>query len=440
MPWPGPSAPGASIADAPIILGEYQDGEPMTLLLPGKRGVKVVSHVMIMGMSGAGKSEGLQVFAAECLTRSDVEVEYIDAGGKAEQTVGPLRGGLTRLSTTIPDGHRHLAALEREVEPRAAHLAARGLREWEKGCGLSFKVVILDEGADMVPNNAAFTRLARKLRSVGILLVLAIQRATHNQLPTEARANFGTTICFGVRRPDDEGFALSDETILAGASPSSWANRKPGYSYIEDNGIDEMRFPIPGRFFLAAPEDVERIVQEAAPLRWQAAPVEASGAVVPDDAEEGEVVDADAPDVPDVPGGDEQEDARESEETRRAAYRPPGALADELANVDPDADLPADGINLDKQLTDPPGRRLRPEQAAAALDEILEGFRQAEIVEFQRTDLVKAGALERCDRSKGWLSGELGRRADAGQLVDVTGDRADGLYAFADALTGASNG
>jgi hypothetical protein len=443
--WRGPSAPGTSIADAPILLGDYQDGEPMSLLLPGKRGVKVVSHILIMGMSGAGKSEGIQVFVVECLTRTDVEVEYIDAGGKAEQTVGPIRSGLTRLSTSLADAQRHLAALEREVAPRAAHLAARGCREWEKGCGLSFKVVVIDEGADLVPNNAAFTRLARKLRSVGIILVLAIQRATHNQIPTEARANFGTVICFGVRRPDDAGFALSDETIEAGANPAAWANRKPGYSYIEDNGIDEMRFPIPGRFFLAAPEDVERIVTQAAPLRWTAAQgVEAygttpSGALVPDDSEEGEIVDPDAPVSDDsAPPADAQEDAQMAEETRAAAYRPPaGQLADELADVDPDAELATDGINLDEQLAEPRGGKLRQEQAVAALDGILAGFRQAGIAEFQRTDLVKAGALDRCDRSKGWLSGELGRRADAGQLFDVTGDRADGVYGWADALAGA---
>src|SRR5690606_9513810 len=50
IPWPGPSRPGASIAE-PLRVGLWQDGEDVEHTIVGH-------HLQIMGKSGSGKSEG----------------------------------------------------------------------------------------------------------------------------------------------------------------------------------------------------------------------------------------------------------------------------------------------------------------------------------------------------------------------------------------------
>ncbi len=442
VPYRGPFALGQSIADAPLRLGDYQDAQLFTLWLPNckadaerKIRAKVLSHILLGGITGAGKSEAIQTLVVAAAERYDVEIEYLDAGGKADQTIGPIRDAISRLSVEKAACAKHLSDLVGDIPARAAHLAAQGDegRGWFKGCGLAFKVVILDEAADIVPDSDSFVEASRLLLSVGVQLVVALQDLTYNTLPTRARKNFGTRIALGCQTSSDAKIILPAEVREQGATPEAWANRRPGYAYVVDNGIDEQRYPIPVRFEWVQPDEARAAIAAALPFRQAAgivalgAAAPAGAALVPDDSVTGEI-------VPDASASADGEDEMASEETQREAYRPPGGMADELAGVDPDADMKTDGLDLDQQIGEPRGRTLRPEQASAALDEMLAGFRQAKIREFQRADLIRAGALKRCDRGKSWLSGELGKRVTAGDLVDVTGDRADGLYGFADAL------
>lgn len=412
--WPGPSYPGASIADHPIRIGTYQDGEPVDLELVGRRGGKVVSHIMIQGMTGAGKSELLQEIADEVLSRTDTELEYIDTGDKAEQTVGPLLSGLARPpSLTDAEAKKHLEDLDREIKPRAQHLAERGMREWEKGCGLSFKVVIIDEAGDSIAaDKKRFTRLARKLRSLGVLLICAQQNFAQRTMPVDARKNFGTGICCGISEAGDAGWVLSDTTIEGGAQPWLWRNFKPGYFYIEDGGIAQHRWVVPARACLTDPQQVRASIEANAVHRWNGAPLQLAD-LTPDDDEDGGV-------EPSAPaGGDEVEPPMEG-------YEPPESMRAELDRLDPDAPLPADGVDMDMPLG-PQLPKPSTEAASQMLEQMLDDMADARRLEFRRSDLVKAGLLMTTGRSKSWVTGELKRHVASGRL-EVVGDPADGVY------------
>lgn len=420
--WPGPSYPGTSIADHPIRLGTQPTGEPVELQLVGQRGGKVVSHIMIQGMTGAGKSELLQEISDEVLSRCDTELEYIDTGDKAEQTVGPLLAGLARPpSMADADARKHMSDLNREIKPRSAHLAERGLREWEKGCGLSFKVVIIDEAGDSIAaDKKGFTRLARKARSVGILLVVAQQNFSQRTMPVDARKNFGTGICLGIAEAGDAEWVLSEGTVEAGAKPWLWKNFKPGYFYIEDGGIPQQLWPIANRACLTNPKKVQASVEANAVHRWKGEPLELAPA--------GEAGD----------DSDEMEPSREDpmadrQEVQAAAYAPPADMEQEMARLDPDAPMPTDGMDMDRELGQPLGHKLTTVQSVTALDVVMAELRERGLKEFRRADLVRAGALQRCDRSKAWLSAELRRRVDRRELANV-GSADEGLYAWADLL------
>jgi hypothetical protein len=432
--WPGPTAAGRSIAE-PISLGRYEDGQDLTLTLPGVAGRRPLSHIILVGMTGAGKSELLQVLVAESATRIDCVLDYLDVAGKAEQTVAPLKRAIRTLVTDKKSGAAYLKRRLAEVPDRARALAAVGMREWQPGAPVPFEILVIDEGASLVAESDDFVEMARVLRSVGILLVLAIQRITYDQMPTSARANFGTVACFGVRTSADAGMTLSPETIDAGAAPEQWRNRRPGYLYLEAPGIDEERYSMPARAYLAKADDVQRIIEQAAPLRWSAEPQPTPGGrdaarlaaqarivastALAEPAEEAEIVDDDQGDEP------------------TPAYAPPAHLAEQLAGVDPDAEL-ADipGVDMAARIG-PPERvpPLTPAQAEEALDAFLAEFRAIDPGQFQRRDLIEAGALQVCGRGKSWLSEALGRRVDAGAIERV-GEACDGVYAWAPALAG----
>lgn len=429
--WPGPTAAGQSAAE-PIGLGRYEDGQDLAVVLPGIPGKRPLSHVLLVGMTGAGKSELIQVLVATLGCRTDVVVDYLDVAGKAEQTVGPIRAAIRTLVTDKREGAKYLKRLLGEVPGRAQTLAAAGMREWQPGAPLPLQVVIIDEGASLVDESDDFVELVRVLRSVGVVIVLALQRATYDQMPTSARANFGTSVCFGVRASADAKGALSDEVREAGATPERWRNKRPGYLYLEGPGIDEERCAMPARAYLADPGDVQRILGEAAHLRFQESVTRTPGATpAMPSPEQTRALAAAALAA-------EEEDV---EEDPTPSYQPPADMVAETKDLDPDADLvDIPGVDMATSLGTPDRvPPTTPEEAAAALSEFLVAFRAATRVDrFQRRDLIAAGALQACGRRKGWLSGELGRRVDSGELERV-GDREDGVYAWPDAaLVGAS--
>ncbi len=57
-PWPGPSCPGGSIADAPIPVGIYEDGPVCAIWFNGDEAAgRNAQHYQVMGMTGAGKTK-----------------------------------------------------------------------------------------------------------------------------------------------------------------------------------------------------------------------------------------------------------------------------------------------------------------------------------------------------------------------------------------------
>jgi len=421
IPWPGPRAlAGASIAE-PIELGQYEDALELALRLPGIPGRQAMSHILLIGMTGSGKSELLQVLVAAAACRGDVEIDYLDVAGKAAQTVGPIRAAIRELVTEKPAGAAYLQRLLGEVPGRAGALASAGMREWQAGAPVPYRIVVIDEGASLVSDSDVFVELARTLRSVGVQLVLALQRATFDQVPTSARANFGTVLCFGVRAAGDAKGALSPEVRDSGATPEAWRNRKPGYLYCEAPGIDDDRCAMPARAYLASAADVQRIIGEATPYRYPGAD---TGVAIPGPAETR------------AAAGRVLAEAVEAEATA-PRYTPPGDLAAAVAQENSDEPLAAGpGMDLDARLGPPPRTPpLTASQAEQALDEFLAAYRDATGgAQFQRRDLIGAGVLDVLGRRKSWLSGALGQRVAAGVLVYVA-ERCDGIYGWAPALS-----
>jgi hypothetical protein len=243
--WPGPSRPGASIAQ-PVRPGIWQDGRPVEQVLPGY-------HMHIMGSSGAGKSIGAcWNYAAEIITRPDAVILASDLT-KGSQTWGPLEPALHRVEYDR-DGVRDLFnTLHKLIPQRTTYLADHGLAKWVEGCGLSFLFIWPEETPDTFDALTSkeqdnFVSDVKALRSAGGQFDVSLQRSDWTQLPTIVRGQMAS-MCFGLYKNSDERFGLSEKQQEMGASPSSWGTDYPGMAYLHYPGTPPERIAMPMRTY-----------------------------------------------------------------------------------------------------------------------------------------------------------------------------------------------
>jgi hypothetical protein len=262
--WPGPSRPGASIAE-PIRLGVWQDLDPVAYLIIGH-------HLQMMGQTGTGKSiGGAWNYLAETVTRIDVATFAADLT-KGEQTLGPLRPALHRFETTKAGVRAMLADLHAQVKPRTDFLSAHGHQNWAPGCGLTYWVVWLEEFPDIgdAVDMDAFLRFLKACRSAGVTVVMSLQRSDWTQMPTLARGQLAK-MCFGVADADDADFGLSDPQQKRGARPELWQNKQPGMAYLDAPSIPDERIALPLRTYAwGATDEQANAAMRAHAAAWPA--------------------------------------------------------------------------------------------------------------------------------------------------------------------------
>lgn len=249
-PWPGPSHPGQSIA-LPLVLGTRETGEPLQLWLPGDhKAGRSATHVLITGMTGAGKSAAGRLLLAEILTRPDALVMLIDTV-KARQFTSPFRDRVAELATEPEKARALVAKLPGLIAQRADQLGERGYDQWEPGCGLPYLVVHVEEAASVIASSRPFALAAQTARSAGVSLIVSLQRAVHTNLPTDVRQQLGAALAFGCRPGDERFSGLSAEVLDGGASPQAWGASRPGYCYGEIPGTDPALWSAPARTFVS---------------------------------------------------------------------------------------------------------------------------------------------------------------------------------------------
>lgn len=259
VPWSGPSALGYSIADWPIPAGRYENGEDVRLQILTD---KPITHLLAAGTSGAGKSESIRTVIADLLTRRDVTVWAVDCS-KGMQTLGCIRHGIDWLITDEEKARQFFKLLPAVIRARTNRLP-RGM--WTLGCGLNFLVILLEEAADFAADSAEYDRLLRTARSAGVWIVTSLQRATHTNISTNARALHGSSTCFGVTDASDAAFVLPSSVVEAGAVPE-WGANKPGYAYLAGMGAPEELWPMVMRWVHADPRRLADAVTAAEPYR-----------------------------------------------------------------------------------------------------------------------------------------------------------------------------
>lgn len=415
-PWPGPSAPGASVAE-PVVVGMYEHGEPLLMWFPGDpEAGRNAMHLMVMGMTGSGKSEGGLVALAELLSRRDVVVWASDAA-KGTQTLGPLLPAIDWAALDVPSTEAMLAAVEAAIPARTSELARHGYKQWEPEAyerhGIPYLVVWVEEVAKVLREGADLTGIAQEARSAGISLVVSLQRASGYQMPTDTRASLGSSWCYGVRDSGDAGFALPDEALDAGAAPQAWKDKRPGYCYVCANGVPEREWATPARTYLSSVGQLEAVVAQFASIR--AALDETTAAAAAAAAGTHYTGRQARETAPPVPAARRPVGARPEE----TGMDPEELELEELADsIDPEEELePVEEVITLAARPEEPRRKLSPKQARAAMEELLAEF-EAE----GREVIGPKDFMEHCDRhrrSRGWVSGQVAAMVEEGRLAET---------------------
>lgn len=279
--WPGPHAIGQSIADAPVQFGVYEDrvfAESWETAISDEDAKRLgvpeqnLSHIIYEGMTGSGKSTNVRIIIAEGATRLDVEDWAIDTV-KKYQTLGCVAGAINWFAAKPAEAKALARFLADVVIPgRANYLGMNGYDNWQKGCGIPFLRITIEEGGIIANELDKLDAVLNSARSAGVKIRASFQRAHHAVVDTNVRSAFGETMSYGVKTSEDV-FAMDDELREAGADPSVWQDKQPGMMYRSAASIPFERRLMPVRSFKVDPAMCRDIVAAhvAAREAWIAA-------------------------------------------------------------------------------------------------------------------------------------------------------------------------
>ena len=430
QPWPGldPAVVGASIADAPLKLGVYEDGEDFIDHLDNR-------HTLAVGMAGAGKSMYGKVKIVEAAARRDTFCCAIDLV-KGKQTLGPIENAIGWTAYDKPQARAMLEGLKRAVRARADHLASQGLGQWTKGCGLTLIHVLVEEAASAVDFDE-IVDLLREARSTGIHMELSLQRATWSNLDTDARANLGDGICFGVRDEADAAFVLPDYVIDAGCDPSVWRKTRPGAAYAAIEAVDTDRHTTAVKFYGPPSEKKEEenllLAEAAASLPDQDTKLDpitrrAFGSAYAEHltARRGTAA-APAPTAVPMPAASPEAaptpepavhttaDDHDQEEFEPIVLEGEDPDPDITADIDDPIEMPEGGVDF--ALAPPPRTKESAEIGRQRLDAQLQLWLDQGVDGFSAPELGRALAdAQGLKRSRGWVLKELRRLEETGRV------------------------
>ncbi|MFI2262129.1 hypothetical protein [Streptomyces tubercidicus] len=439
----------------PIPVGWYADGEEWSI---NPFLADILQHLLIMGVTGAGKSEFARAVLAHLMTRRKLSIWLIDLA-KGEQTLGHMAEGLDWFVNNKRGGRKEaklmLKSLPGIISARGDELAEEGLDQWTPASKLNAMVVWVEEAADIADFDV-LDEIARKARSVGIWLVISLQRATWTNLSTDVRANLQASACFGVDEAGDASFVLPDRVTESGAIPD-WGSSRPGYAYATGMGIPTDRWTMEVRSSLTKTvrDQIREMILAAAAYRDPLDEVTATAAGLayaqrthhgtnrtnaPDELPEPARLHA----VP-APAGDdeadEDEEALTPEQEEDAVMELDDAYAEVMSHIpaDPephadyahlslDDDVPDTEAGISFEMPDKPST----DQARHILYGEIDGWAAQGRLSFETGDLIPAAVA--AGRKRGWLQNELKKLTKDGALQHD----AHGEYTIVRPLTAAA--
>jgi hypothetical protein len=266
----GPSAPGQSCAAAPLYLGRRTDGSDILWWMPGDpnpENPRPVGHTKVSGVTGSGKTETICTAICDMRWRTDI-VPVVADPAKFQQSFGDIAELLGLKAVNLEQVKQLLVNLAGPViEYRSDLLGSlvrsdggTGYKQWEPECytlhGVPFLFIDVEEAADVLMEmDEEVDEAARKLRSLGVKLVISMQTWPHDNVPRKTRGQLVESLAHGQNEYQDAKYALSNASLEAGADPTKWRNDAPGSHFAELTGTDKVHWPVDGRAVYMTPAE-----------------------------------------------------------------------------------------------------------------------------------------------------------------------------------------
>lgn len=407
--YTGPSAPGRSIADAPVHLGRRVDNSDIGWWIVGSdspTNPRPLAHTKCTGVSGAGKTETICTAILDMRWRVDV-VPVVGDPAKFQQSFGDIEECLGLAAKNTEQVNQLLENLAGPViEYRSDLLGSlrrsdggTGYKQWVPECWTLHRVpavfVDIEEAADVVMGrDEEVYQALRKLRSLGIHLCLSTQTMPHDDVPRKVRGQITQSLAHGQKEYQDAKYVLEPETLAAGADPTKWANDHPGSLYAEMVGTDRKHWSQDGRaVYMTAAQ--KHMSMEGSRQYW----------AVMDEGTYARL----AYGITVTPIDEDTADQEEYEEV----------TTDVEAGPDPFQPIAPPRAGLDISFSDVPQPEVKmtTEQARERLQNRLEVLARSGVTQLRAADL--ADIPGEVGRSPGWLYENLGLLARAGVLREL---------------------
>lgn len=261
VPYPGLSMPGRSIADGPLRTGKREDGQDSGHWVTGNdEESRAASASLYSGMTGAGKTEAYILSAMEMVSRTDCAPPIIADPEKFMLSFGHVMEFLDLCADGPGQTSQLISNLPEAMRYRARLLGSLGFHKgWTpkayKDHGIPVQPVHVEEASGYLANSPDFQKAIMLCRALGMPVSASLQVAGYKQMDRAVRSQFGNSFAFGVRERQDAMFALTDETLRAGADPSRWANNHPGRHIAEVTGVPSEEWSMTHRTFKISEEE-----------------------------------------------------------------------------------------------------------------------------------------------------------------------------------------
>lgn len=406
--YAGPSAPGQSIAAAPVHVGRRVDSSDIAWWIVGSddpANPRPLAHTKCTGVNGSGKTETICTAILDMRWRTDV-VPVVGDPAKFRQSFGDIEECLGLAATNRDQVNQLLENLAGPViEYRAELLGSLrrsdggvGYKQWVPECytrhGVPAVFVDIEEAADVIMGrDEEVYEALRKLRSVGVHLCLSTQTMPHDDIPRKVRGQISQSLAHGQKEHQDARYSLEPGTLDAGADPTKWANNAPGSLYAELTGTDRKHWSQDGRAVYMTPAQKQMSI-EGSRQYWA-------------QMDEGTYARM-AYGITIIPVEDDEDTDVVEREEQEVEVDPTQPIAPPRAGLDIQfSDAPATGTTV----------KMTTEQARERLQNRLEVLARSGVRKLKAADLRDLPA--EVGKSMGWLYENLGLLAQAGVLREL---------------------
>jgi hypothetical protein len=437
LAYPGPDHLGESVAAAPLLLGYRDDGSPIGYWLVGNNdpsNPRQLSHTKTLGMTGSGKTHMVKVAVCRMRERTDI-VPVVGDPAKFAQSFGDIADMLEIAAKTRAECRQLIRNLPELVTYRSGLLGSLTQRngrksypEWVPECwddyGIPAIFIDIEEAGDVAGDmEDELDEAVRKLRSVGVHLMLSMQTAPHDVLARRTRGQFGQSLALGCQEMQDAKYALNPATLDAGADPTKWQNNSAGSVYAEMVGTDPKHWPVGGKIFGMTWEEMRDSAKTSKPFWAKLDPgskmILGKGIIMQD-----EQVTAGLSVVPDDSHKEENNAVRDL--TRVSTED--GDVVDVTQELVPPR---AGSLVSFRSGTE---NRMGTEQARQLIENRISSLERDGKEDVGFGDLEDLTAVT--GRGRGWVYGELKRLVQEGRLQELTGRPPYRIRSRSDAATG----